>query len=403
MLGVLVLQVLAAVLIVLDRVDSLWILSLQCAAIVAVVYLILERTSFRRSSSAEGRDSPQSNQTLLEQTEQYEQELIHAVDLAHEQFGTIRNNIEQASNLISSATCRLTGNLTDLKGYSNNQLDILKSLVARLLSAANGKQQEEQRSGIQRYTRDTEQVVDRLVAFMDNVNLAGQQTADSFYEMEHLMVSVVSCLNGVTDIGKQTDLLALNAAIEAARAGESGRGFAVVADEVRKLAKKSNEFSEEIRGLLLNMESLMGRVGTCIHEVANLDLTVVSASRDTLSSMWREMETLNEAATVQSLQINDIALQIHALVMDGLISLQFDDIVHQLLDQTQERARLLENLMRKLYELSADHQVLEAENRLRDRIQAMDAAIRASQSRFEEIDRKQIQQQSLDTGDVEMF
>jgi hypothetical protein len=153
----------------------------------------------------------------------------------------------------------------------------------------------------------------------------------------------------------------------------------------------------------MDMETLMGRVGTCIHEVANLDLTVVSASRDTLSYMWREMETLNAAATVQSRQINDIALQIHALVMDGLISLQFDDIVHQLLDQTRERSRLLEDLMRRLYELSADHEVREAEERFSARIQAMSEAIQASETSFRELDRKRIQQQSLDTGDVEMF
>ncbi len=402
MLIALVLQVLAFVLILLNQPESYWIPGLQGGAILLLIYVFLRQEQSRSSVLAE-RNTLQSRQVLLDHTERYEQELVRAVDLAHEQFGTIRNNISQASQLISSATCRLTGNLTDIKGCSNNQLDLLKELVMRLLSTASGKQQEEQRSGIQRYTRDSEQVVDRLVAFMDNVNSAGQQTADSFAEMEQLMVSVVACLNGVTDIGKQTDLLALNAAIEAARAGELGRGFAVVADEVRKLAKKSNEFSEEIRQLLSDMEELMERVGTCIHEVANLDLTVVSASRDTLSSMWREMEILNEAATVQSRQINDIALQIHALVMDGLISLQFDDIVHQLLDQTQERSRLLENLMRRLYELSADHEILEAEERLLARIAAMNEAIQVSRLRFREIDSKQIQQQSLDTGDVEMF
>jgi len=402
MLIALVLQVLILVSMLLDGPDSYWIPGCQLVAIMLLLYAVLRKDKTRLSALSE-HNAQQSRQLLLDQTERYEQELVRAVDLAHEQFGTLRNNISQASQLISSATCRLTGNLTDIKGCSNDQLDMLKELVMRLLSTANGKQQEEQRSGIQRYTRDSEQVVDRLVAFMDNVNSAGQQTADSFSEMEQLMVSVVACLNGVTDIGKQTDLLALNAAIEAARAGELGRGFAVVADEVRKLAKKSNEFSEEIRALLSNMEQLMARVGTCIHEVANLDLTVVSASRDTLSSMWREMEILNEAATVQSRQINEIALQIHALVMDGLISLQFDDIVHQLLGQTQERSRLLENLMRRLYELSADHQMLEAEDRLLARITAMHEAIQASRLRFQDIDSKQIQQQSLDTGDVEMF
>lgn len=401
MLGALILQILAALSIVLSPETPYWSLGLQCAAIVVLIVVFFKTR--RQAESVHGQTTSWRGDSLLEQVEVYEQGLLNSMALAHNQFKTIRNGIAQASSIIASATHRLAGNLTDLKGYSNDQLQILKDLVFRLLSAANGKQQEQQRTGIQRYTRDTERVVDQLVAFMDNVNQAGQQTADTFSEMEQLMVSVVACLNGVTDIGKQTDLLALNAAIEAARAGESGRGFAVVADEVRKLAKKSNEFSEEIRGLLLNMESLMGRVGTCIHEVANLDLTVVSASRDTLSSMWREMETLNEAATLQSQQINDIAKQIHALVMDGLISLQFDDIVHQLLDQIQDRSRLLENFMLGLHELGANDEMLKADERLQARIRAIDETIRTSQAGFLEIDRKNIQQKNLDTGDVEMF
>jgi two-component sensor histidine kinase len=56
-----------------------------------------------------------------------------------------------------------------------------------------------------------------------------------------------------------------------------------------------------------------------------------------------------------------------------------------------------------LYELSADHEVREAEERFSARIQAMSEAIQASEASFRELDRKRIQQQSLDTGDVEMF
>ncbi|MEQ8768229.1 MAG: methyl-accepting chemotaxis protein [Planctomycetota bacterium] len=59
----------------------------------------------------------------------------------------------------------------------------------------------------------------------------------------------------IDHIAEQTNLLALNASVEAARAGEGGEGFAIVANEIRQLSENVGRSTQQIRQLVVDIQS----------------------------------------------------------------------------------------------------------------------------------------------------
>ncbi len=98
-------------------------------------------------------------------------------------------------------------------------------------------------------------IVNKTISRITDVASEMQSLLTTISQLERDTEEVENILNIISDISDQTNLLALNAAIEAARAGDQGRGFAVVADEVRQLAKRTQESTEQIRGLNERLKS----------------------------------------------------------------------------------------------------------------------------------------------------
>jgi len=163
----------------------------------------------------------------------------------------------------------------------------------------------------------------------------------------------------VSSLARQTNLLSLNAAIEAARAGASGRGFAVVAGEVRRLSEASGQTGKRI-GSQVDKFSLSMRqaVAQATQSAASDTLTIHSSEASINQVVGRvddAVKQLHQRAADQTLQGHLIKAQVEQV----LIAFQFQDRVHQILDQLRDS---MQAATASLKQSLADGQMPDAES-----------------------------------------
>jgi methyl-accepting chemotaxis protein len=168
---------------------------------------------------------------------------------------------------------------------------------------------------------------------------------DSVRSRDEVLVSVRSLSAASTslagmaeDVGKlarQTNLLSINAAIEAARAGESGRGFAVVAAEVRRLSSESGSTGKRIGEQVQQFGARMQQALADADQHTQRDAVTMEASGQTVNAVIADVDgavsELNARATELRARGEAVKVQVEQL----MIAFQFQDRVHQILDQVR--------------------------------------------------------------------
>lgn len=214
----------------------------------------------------------------------------------------------------------------------------------------------------------------------------GEAASAKNREMQECIEAVFIVLEDVKKIADQTNLLALNAAIEAARAGENGRGFAVVAEEVRNLSENSKSLNEQIRQSVSQAKELMSQVGDSINTVVEEGRATASKAKSEFDTVSSDITVLNDRITAKIIDSSDVMKQINYKVGDGIRSLQFEDMVSQLLGGSVSNIDAFLDVLEQVSNSNSDM----------DKVKAL-----LNRSDYKRV--KHVEQDSIDSGDVELF
>jgi methyl-accepting chemotaxis protein len=155
--------------------------------------------------------------------------------------------------------------------------------------------------------------------------------------------------------------------------------------------------------MLGNIQRAIQEVDAAVHVSTSVDLGVATKSQENVQQMWEEMKVLNARAGEQSRKISEVSEKIHTLVMQGVRSLQFEDIVRQMLDQIRDRARAIEEYLSGFIDAHLDSTESNGLDHLRKRIKTLESMNTHAKEQFVRISSKTFRQSSVDAGDVELF
>jgi len=333
-------------------------------------------------------------QTSLDHHEPVREALEEVRSSLVDELGHATRELHQAMDLLRDAVTELGGGFDGLSRKTGQQQSLLRQII------------DGQGEGVsvQDFAARTS---DLLAHFVDMVVQMSRESLRIVYRIDGMakeMDAVFGLLKNVNTIAEETNLLALNAAIEAARAGESGRGFAVVAGEIRNLASHSNQFNEQIGSHVERARAAMGELRGLVGTMASQDLNVALSAKGGIDAMMAHVTESDARTSKVADQVVEINRGLGTDVATTVRSLQFEDILSQLINQTRQRLVELQDITtectRDIQELACNPIDADALAQRAERVRSR-LAIQREKARIRS--RGPALQNSMDAGEIELF
>jgi len=329
--------------------------------------------------------------------------------LVEAQSQELQEALRQIRSVVSDASDSLGGSFRQLDSQSRQQSLLVRSLVERDESGDPDAVKDITVEGdfdMNRFISETHQLLQEFIELTVTTSKNSMRMVHAIDDVSKHMGKAFDLLEDVSGIANQTNLLALNAAIEAARAGEAGRGFAVVADEVRKLSQNSNRFSEQIGAVVQRAQQDIDGAKALMSGMASRDMNSTIEAKTRVDSMLDAIEQYNRRMDETLGTLTGINEEIGQAVGTAVRSLQFEDVVTQLVAYSDDHVQRLKQLTHRLRETteSLRRDPRQASSQQVHRlVEEFSQEISALKEDWERPLNKAVSQSSMDEGDVEFF
>ena len=126
-------------------------------------------------------------------------------------------------------------------------------------------------------------------------------------------------------------------------------------------------------------------------------------SERSIDEMWNGMADLNQRATQQSRRINEVSEAIHRLVMDGILSMQFEDIASQLIVKLRQHSTFMEEFAEGYFDAHRDVEERDGISRLSRRTAALEQILERHADVAKAVRFDAVRQTEVVAGEMELF
>ena len=352
--------------------------------------------SGKQGGAAENADIARELNLLVGETRELFSNLSKA---SGGQISNIRDEGSQACQLLDDAIEKLVNCFTRLEECSRSQ----QNLAFQMTKKDKGAGAQGQVS-FEDFLREVDASLRSFVRVVLDNSEGARTISAKMTQTRNRFQDVRKKLEEVKKIADQTNLLAINAAVEAARAGNSGKGFAVVAAEVRQLSVRSNAFSDQVVASVEEITQALDMVTSDINEMAEKGLEVAKGSKARADETLAKTQGLNRNIEQSISGISDISIQVEQEVRTAVTSLQFHDMVTQVMGHLDRRAELLESVIAGFGEIDFATQHGAADRSgLKQSIEMFRGGLRDAAGLVERVKHNPVSQKTMETGSVELF